>query len=156
MGVSSDGCSSPAGPQIKFEHRSTKCSRLREKKQQPQFFALAQILCSLSHPSKPRQAPPAAGIWCRSSTHTREIQASAMPGSKPLTEAHPAMSRQRGSAGVRSNNCYYCRQEGHSTANKRKQSNDSSKVSYKFPAESDLPAFLKSLSQTHSSEQIQT
>lgn len=54
-----------------------------------------------------------------------------------------------------SNKCYYYRQEGNAMAN-RKQSKDSSEVSYLFPAESDLPAGLKSLSQTRSSEQIQT
>lgn len=125
--------------------------------------AAAAVLCSCSNSLLPlpplKTTPSSSSCWNlvqEQHTHTREIQAPAMPGSKPLTEAHPAMSRQRGSTGVRSNNCYYYRQEGHTTANKRKQSNDSSKVSYKFPAESDLPAFLKSLSQTHSSEQIQT
>lgn len=116
------------------------------------------LLLKFFDPLPPLKATPSSSsCWnlvlpVQEHTHTREIQ---LPGSKSLTEAHPAISRQQGRTGIRSNNCYYYRQEGHTTAN-RKQSKDSSKVSYKFPAESDLPASLKSLSQTHSSEQIQT
>lgn len=124
--------------------------------------AAAPVLCSCSNSLLPlpplKTTPSSSSCWnlCKSThTHNREIQLPALPGSKPTTEAHPAMSRQQGRTGIRSNNCYYYRQEGHTTANRR-QSNYSSKVSYKLPAESDLPASLKSLSQTHSSEQIQT
>lgn len=85
----------------------------------------------------------------------RGIQLPALSRSKCLTEASHATSGQKGRTWTTSNKCYYYRQEGKAMAN-RKQSKDSSKVSYLFPAESDLPAALKSLSQTHSSEQIQT
>lgn len=54
MGVSSDGCSSPAGPQsiLSIEAQNAQGYKRRSSSQ---FFALTQILATLSHPSKTRK-----------------------------------------------------------------------------------------------------
>lgn len=46
VGAPSDGCSRPSRATIKSEHRSSKCSRLKKEKQQPDHGS------NSSHPSK--------------------------------------------------------------------------------------------------------
>lgn len=150
--MSRDSCSSPAGPQSSLSTEAENAQGYERRSSSPSCLLLLKFSPTPQNHAKLLQLLESGAA--SAGAHTQERNP-ALPQSKSLTEAHPALSRQPGRTGIRSNNCCYYRQEGHTMA-KRKQSNDSSKVSYTFPAERDLPAALKSLSQTHSSKQIQT